>query len=124
MPIAEKLIARSSDWKPSSPISRTARLPSRCGDQHTGSVAALSHSLSPDEIMKNSLANFAFENFEVATYKALITMVKAAGFEAAVPMLQESLKEELAMVAFPDETMLIVIRKFLALRSQGKQASH
>ncbi len=89
-----------------------------------GSVAALSHALSPDEIVKNSLANFAFENFEVATYKALITMAEAGGFDAAVPLLQESLNEELAMVTFLDETMPIVVRKFLALRSQGEQASH
>lgn len=89
-----------------------------------GSVAALSHALSPDEIVKNSLANFAFENFEVATYKALITMAEAGDFEASVPLLKESLKEELAMVTFLDETMPVVIRKFLALRSQGEQASH
>lgn len=89
-----------------------------------GSVAALSHALSPDEIVKNSLANFAFENFEVATYKALITMAEAGGFAATVPLLEESLKEELAMVTFLDETMPIVIRKFLARRSQGEQASH
>jgi len=89
-----------------------------------GSVAALGHAFAPDEIIKNSLANFAFENFEVATYKALITMAQAGGFESAIPMLEENLREEQAMVAFLDETLPIVIRKFLALRSQGEQASH
>lgn len=90
----------------------------------SGSVAALAHALSPDEIVKNSLANFAFENFEVATYKSLITMARAGGFEAAIPLLEESLREEQAMVAFLDETLPVIIRKFLALRSEGAQASH
>ncbi|EQB31905.1 ferritin-like domain-containing protein [Sphingobium ummariense] len=90
----------------------------------SGSVAALAHALSPDEIVKNSLANFAFENFEVATYKSLITMAQAGGFEAAIPLLEESLREEQAMVAFLDETLPVIIRKFLALRSEGAQASH
>ncbi|ATI79866.1 ferritin-like domain-containing protein [Sphingobium yanoikuyae] len=89
-----------------------------------GSVAALSHALAPDEIIKNSLANYAFENYEAAAYKALIAIAKAGGFEAAIPKLEESLREELAMVAFLDETLPIIVDKFLALRSEGKQASH
>ena len=90
----------------------------------SGNAAALSHALAPDEIIKNSLANYAFENFEVATYKALIQMATLGKFEAAIPKLQESLAEEQAMVAFLDDTLPIVIRKFLALRSEGQQASH
>ncbi|BBF70679.1 YciE/YciF ferroxidase family protein [Sphingomonas bisphenolicum] len=89
-----------------------------------GSVAALSHALAPDEIIKNSLANYAFENYEAAAYKALIAMAKTGGFEAAIPKLEESLREELAMVAFLDETLPLIVEKFLALRSEGEQASH
>src|ERR1700712_3590094 len=37
----------------------------------TGGVAALGHTAAPDEILKNSFANFAFENFEIAPYKSL-----------------------------------------------------
>ena len=89
-----------------------------------GSVAALSHALAPDEIIKNSLANYAFENYEAAAYKALITIARAGGFQQAIPLLEESLREELAMVTFLDEMLPMVIDKFLALRSQGEQASH
>ncbi len=31
-----------------------------------GSMAAIGHSMADDEILKNSFANFAFENFEIA----------------------------------------------------------
>ncbi len=32
----------------------------------TGSMAALGHTVAGDEILKNSFANFAFENFEIS----------------------------------------------------------
>lgn len=35
------------------------------------------------EILKNSFANFAFENFEVAAYKSLLTVAEAGGYGAA-----------------------------------------
>lgn len=31
-----------------------------------GSMAAMGHSVAGDEILKNSFANFAFENYEIA----------------------------------------------------------
>ena len=31
----------------------------------------MGHTLAGDEILKNSFANFAFENFEIAAYKSL-----------------------------------------------------
>ncbi len=42
----------------------------------TGSMAALGHTVAGDEILKNSMANFAFENFEIAAYKSLITIAE------------------------------------------------
>ncbi|WP_116090451.1 ferritin-like domain-containing protein [Sphingomonas crusticola] len=90
----------------------------------SGNLAAIAHTFAPDEIIKNSLANFAFENFEAATYKALIVMAEEGGFADAVPILQQSLQEELVMVAFCDEILPIVVRKYLGFRASGEQASH
>lgn len=88
-----------------------------------GNLAALGHVFAPDEIIKNSFANFAFENYEIATYKALIQIADEGGFNSAVPLLEESLREEQAMAAFLDEMQPMVIRKYLALRSAGERAS-
>lgn len=90
----------------------------------TGNLAALAHTLAPDEILKNSFANFAFENFEAAAYKALIAMAQEGGFSQAVPLLEETLKEELAMVAFLDETLPLIVQRYIALREAGETASH
>ena len=90
----------------------------------TGTMAAIAHGFAPDEILKNSLANFAFENFEAATYKALIVMAEEGGYTAAVPLLEQTLQEELAMVAFCDEILPKIVRKYLYLKANGAQASH
>ena len=46
----------------------------------TGNMAALAHLPAPDEILKNSFANQAFENFEMAAYTSLIAMAEAGFF--------------------------------------------
>lgn len=43
----------------------------------TGSMAALGHTVAGDEILKNSFANFAFENYEAAAYKSLLVVAEA-----------------------------------------------
>ncbi len=90
----------------------------------SGSLAALAHTLAPDEILKNSFANFAFENFEIASYKALITIAETGAFSNAIPLLEETLREELAMAKFCDEILPSVTQKFLQLKSTGQTASH
>ncbi|MER9655116.1 ferritin-like domain-containing protein [Mesorhizobium sp. M0152] len=42
-----------------------------------GSMAAMGHSMAGDEIIKNSLANFAFDH-EIAAYNSLLVPAEAA----------------------------------------------
>ena len=94
------------------------------GASFMGSMAALGHTVADDEILKNSFANFAFENFEAASYKSLITMAKRGGFQDAIPLLEASFKEEKAMAAWLDEHLDAVTNRYLELKSAGEQASH
>lgn len=89
-----------------------------------GNLAALGHVFAPDEILKNSFANFAFENFEIASYKSLITVGETGGFANAIPLLQRTLDEEVAMARFCDESLPAITRKYLELRAEGETASH
>jgi ferritin-like metal-binding protein YciE len=90
----------------------------------TGNLAAMGHMFAPDEILKNSFANFAFESFEIASYQALIVMAEEGGFDAALPLLNETLREEQAMQQWIAKTLPVVVRKYIALRSEGEPASH
>jgi ferritin-like metal-binding protein YciE len=65
-------------------------------------VMAMSHTMAGDEILKNTFANNAFENFEIAAYKSLLALCGPAGSENARPDLQASLREEEQMAKWID----------------------
>ena len=44
-----------------------------------GNMAALAHTVAPDEVLKNTFANYAFEHFEIASYKSLLALTDASG---------------------------------------------
>ena len=89
----------------------------------SGNLAALGHTFADDEILKNSFANFAFENFEVASYKSLIVLARNGGFSSAVDPLGETLGEEEAMAAWVDENLAALTEKYGALKAAGEKAS-
>ncbi|RED34481.1 ferritin-like metal-binding protein YciE [Rhodopseudomonas thermotolerans] len=78
-----------------------------------GNMAALAHTVMPDEILKNTFANNAFEHFEIAAYKSLLSLADIAGFGSAKPLLQASLKEEEAMAAWIDQNIDSVTRSYV-----------
>jgi ferritin-like metal-binding protein YciE len=88
----------------------------------SGSMAALGHTMAGDEILKNSFANFAFENFEIAAYKSLLTIAEAGGYGAAMTGLQANLSEEKAMGEWLDNNLAALTTKFLSLREAGEKA--
>lgn len=90
----------------------------------SGNLAALAHVFAPDEILKNSFANFAFENFEAASYKSLIAIAEVGSFGNATSLLTRSLEEELAMAAWVDENNASLTRRYLERRAAGETASH
>lgn len=84
-----------------------------------GSLAALGHTVAEDEILKNSFANLAFENFEIASYKALITVAEATGHDAALAPLQQTLREEQDMARWVDEHLREITLKYLSIEERG-----
>ena len=87
-----------------------------------GTVAAVSHAAAGDEILKNSLANFAFENFEIAAYKSLIALATELGEQDAVVLLTQNLDEEIAMADWLDENIPVITLQYAALREAGETA--
>ena len=89
-----------------------------------GNVAALSHLPAHDEVLKNHFVNAAFENYEIASYTALIALGEAGSFPTATALLQETLKEEVAMAAWVQDSLPDLTRKYVDLRYGGRTASH
>jgi len=87
-----------------------------------GSLAALGHTVADDEIIKNSLANFAFENFEIAAYKSLLVICRLGNFGQAEAVLRQNLDEEVAMASWLDSNLSAVTERFVSLREVGASA--
>jgi len=115
-------------------IARVDEMLDRLGESHSavkdvtmsvsGTLAALGHTFAADEIIKNSFANYAFENFEAASYTGLITMAEAGGFTDAIAGLKQSLGEERAMAEFVIDNLPAITHRFLERRAAGETASH
>jgi ferritin-like metal-binding protein YciE len=78
-----------------------------------GNMMALGHSMAGDEILKNTFANNAFEHFEIAAYKSLLTLCGPAGADSARLLLETSLKEEEAMAAWVDQNVAKVTMDYV-----------
>ena len=89
-----------------------------------GNMAALCNVMAADEILKNSFVTFAFENFEIASYRSLITLAEAGSFGPAIGLLETTLREEQAMAAWVEESIPRLTLKYVALREEGRTASH
>ncbi len=77
-------------------------------------MQAMMHSMAGDEILKNTFANEAFENFEIAAYKSLLTLCRAAGVEAAKSPLEQSLREEERMASWIDSNVEKITMEYLS----------
>jgi ferritin-like metal-binding protein YciE len=84
-------------------------------------VQAAVHAMAGDEILKNTFANDAFENFEIAAYKSLLTLCGAAGVAAAKTPLEQSLKEEQRMAQWIDSNVEKITMEYL--HRQQRQAA-
>lgn len=79
-----------------------------------GNMVAMAHTVADDEILKNTFANNAFENFEIAAYKSLLAMCgSVSGADSCAPLLRESLREEEAMAKWIDANIEKVTNDFL-----------
>ena len=87
-----------------------------------GNMMAMAHAPAPDEVMKNTLANFAFEHFEIAAYKSLLTLADLTAHSAAVGALKQSLSEEEGMAAWIDANLDATTRRFVSRSEAGETA--
>ncbi len=90
--------------------------------QFMANLAAAGHMPMADEVLKNTFANHAFENFEIASYKSLIAMAEASGNQRVIPGLQESLREEEKTAQAVYDLIVPITQKFLSRSAQGLKA--
>jgi ferritin-like metal-binding protein YciE len=75
---------------------------------------AMAHAMAGDEILKNTFANNAFEHFEIAAYKSLLSLCMSAGQEKSRSLLEANLKEEEQMASWIDANVATVTQQYVA----------
>jgi ferritin-like metal-binding protein YciE len=80
---------------------------------------AMTHAMAGDEILKNTFANNAFENFEIAAYKSLLALCGPAGADNARTHLEASLREEEQMAQWVAANVEKVTLAYLAREARA-----
>jgi ferritin-like metal-binding protein YciE len=87
-----------------------------------GNMLALGHTPASDEVLKNTFANFAFEHYEIASYRSLLTLADCTGHTAARSALQQSLQEEEAMAQWIADHIAPATMRFVERSAAGEKA--
>ncbi len=77
----------------------------------------------PDTPAKLMAVAFAFEHFEIASYKSLIVMAEAAGEPEIARTCQQILRQEEAMASWIGEHLEEITRQFMARAEAGDSAA-
>jgi ferritin-like metal-binding protein YciE len=88
-----------------------------------GQIAAL---LGGGPVVQNGISDYAFEHFEIATYRTLIQAAAEAGEPEIERVCRENLREEEAMAAWLAQRIPDVTRQYLydqAAQRSGAKAS-
>ncbi len=87
-----------------------------------GNMAALAHTPSQDEVLKNTFANYAFEHYEIASYRALIEMAQAAGDQESITLLRQTLQEEEKMAQWIGDHLPETVNTYVSRTTAGQKA--
>ena len=87
-----------------------------------GTAQQLSGLFASDEVLKSGIADYAFEHYEIASYKMLIAVAEEAGEHHVGWILEENLREEEAMAAWLAWHLPEVTRQYLHREAAGQTA--
>ena len=88
-----------------------------------GNALVLPQGMAGDAILKAAFASFAFENYEIAAYRSLITMTELVRMRQFRTPLEASLNEELRMAQWLGDNIPAVTRRYLAEVEGGRPAN-
>jgi ferritin-like metal-binding protein YciE len=78
-----------------------------------GQMQAVSTGAASDELIKNALSDFAAENFEVASYTALIQAAQELGEAQTASVCQQILQEDAEMARWIQQNLPTLVRETL-----------
>ena len=87
-----------------------------------GNLQAMAHAVAGDEVLKDMFALFAFEHFEIASYRSLIAMAEGVGETSVVQTCQTILRQEEATAERLGRLIEPVTKAYADRESSGVKA--
>jgi ferritin-like metal-binding protein YciE len=84
-----------------------------------GQMQAVSTGAAKDEMVKNALADYAAENFEIASYTALIKAAQELGDQETVTVCQQILQDEQAMASWLQQNLPMLVQQSMLQLTQS-----
>ncbi len=82
--------------------------------QVSGFFKGISTAVAKDELVKNCLADYAAEHFEIACYKSLITGARAVGDHETAKACEQILQQEQNMATWLEQNIPMVTEEHIA----------
>jgi ferritin-like metal-binding protein YciE len=79
----------------------------------SGYFQGISTGMAADELVKNFLADYASENFEIVSYKALIEAARNAGHDTLIPTFEQHIREEEEMLQWLDQNLSRAVDNYM-----------
>lgn len=83
----------------------------------SGFFQGRSTGVSPDELVKNALSDYAAEHFEIASYRALITAARLLGENQVVQVCETILRDEQDMANWLEQSLPNVVQEYLNVQT-------
>jgi ferritin-like metal-binding protein YciE len=83
-----------------------------------GAVQGISTGPAQDELVKNALADYASEHFEIASYTSLIAAAHALGEQEIARVCQQILRDEQDMARWLEQQLPLVTQEFLGRKAR------
>jgi ferritin-like metal-binding protein YciE len=85
----------------------------------SGTLQGMSTGAAEDELVKNVISDYAAEQFEVASYRALIAAAEELGDQETVSACQENLREDEEMARWLEHQLSVVTPAFLQKKAES-----
>lgn len=89
--------------------------------QIMGNMQAMANAGSSDEIIKNGISDYVFEQFEIASYRSLIQAAEQLGESEVKRVCEQNLREEEEMADWLRVNLPDVTSEFLKRQMTGQQ---
>lgn len=82
------------------------------GTRAMATIQSLATAAASDEPIKDTLTGYAFEHFEIASYRSLIAFANHLGEQRMIPLLEDNLHEEQQMANWIDAHIERITEQF------------